>query len=253
MNAQLNFKWWLDAALFVGFIAAFLLDVTGLAAHQWLGVAAGAAALYHLATHWAWVKSVSKRFLDYNTGRARLYYQIDGLLALGFIVILFTGLVISSWLDLNLANYSTWLSVHIVSSMATLLTLLLKIGLHWRWVVRIAAGIFARPPRFVPQPAPAVLAPGRREFLKVMGIAGALSIVALSKSLQGLALSSLSGTDDVQGAEAAASNTASSFAASSSASSTCSVRCGRRCSYPGHCRRYTDANNNGRCDLGECL
>lgn len=27
--------------------------------------------------------------------------------------------------------------------------------------------------------------------------------------------------------------------------------CNRDCSYPGHCRRYTDQNNNGRCDLGE--
>jgi hypothetical protein len=31
------------------------------------------------------------------------------------------------------------------------------------------------------------------------------------------------------------------------------VRCDRRCSYPGHCRKYTDSNGNGRCDLGECL
>jgi hypothetical protein len=33
----------------------------------------------------------------------------------------------------------------------------------------------------------------------------------------------------------------------------CTKRCPRGCSYPGHCRRYTDSNNNGYCDLGECL
>ena len=33
----------------------------------------------------------------------------------------------------------------------------------------------------------------------------------------------------------------------------CVVRCSRGCSYPGSCRRYTDQNNNGLCDLGECL
>jgi len=30
-----------------------------------------------------------------------------------------------------------------------------------------------------------------------------------------------------------------------------SVRCTRGCSFPGHCRRYTDSNNNNRCDLSE--
>ena len=32
---------------------------------------------------------------------------------------------------------------------------------------------------------------------------------------------------------------------------TTSVRCTRACSYPGRCRRYTDSNNNNRCDLSE--
>ncbi len=41
--------------------------------------------------------------------------------------------------------------------------------------------------------------------------------------------------------------------ASGSASTTCAVRCQRGCSYPGRCRKYTDANGNGRCDFGECL
>ncbi|QRN84136.1 hypothetical protein JR338_05190 [Chloroflexota bacterium] len=35
--------------------------------------------------------------------------------------------------------------------------------------------------------------------------------------------------------------------------SNCTVQCARGCSYPSHCRRYTDANGNGLCDLGECL
>jgi len=35
--------------------------------------------------------------------------------------------------------------------------------------------------------------------------------------------------------------------------SACTVRCRRGCSFPGKCRKYTDANGNGKCDLGECL
>jgi hypothetical protein len=53
---------------------------------------------------------------------------------------------------------------------------------------------------------------------------------------------------------AASSQTVSLGGAQSSAlSSGCVVRCERGCSYPGHCRRYTDSNQNGRCDLGECV
>jgi len=37
------------------------------------------------------------------------------------------------------------------------------------------------------------------------------------------------------------------------AAANCQVRCPRGCSFPGHCRRYTDQNSNGYCDLGECL
>ncbi|MEI8133390.1 MAG: twin-arginine translocation signal domain-containing protein [Leptolinea sp.] len=33
----------------------------------------------------------------------------------------------------------------------------------------------------------------------------------------------------------------------------CTVRCSKGCSFPGRCRRYTDNNGNGKCDLGECV
>ena len=49
--------------------------------------------------------------------------------------------------------------------------------------------------------------------------------------------------------EIAANYTASS---TNTSTNTCQVLCNRRCSFPGHCRRYTDANGNNRCDLGEC-
>lgn len=39
----------------------------------------------------------------------------------------------------------------------------------------------------------------------------------------------------------------------SASTTSCTVRCNHGCSYPGHCRRYTDTNNNNLCDLGECM
>ena len=52
-------NWLLDATLFGGFLAALWLDLTGVAVHQWLGVAVGLIAGYHLWKHWSWVKAVA--------------------------------------------------------------------------------------------------------------------------------------------------------------------------------------------------
>ncbi|MFN2144155.1 MAG: hypothetical protein ACK2T7_02330 [Anaerolineales bacterium] len=111
-NKSKKYNWIVDAVLFVGFMIAFWLDLTGLAWHQWLGVLVGVLSAYHLLIHWKWVEAVTRRLLARGSRQAKIYY----------------------WLDLTLPNYVLWLDVHIQSSIATLVLLVLKIGLHWRWV-----------------------------------------------------------------------------------------------------------------------
>lgn len=255
MNTKPKTNWWIDLALFTGFIAAFFLDFTGVDLHQWIGVIGGALASYHLVIHWEWAVAVGERFFGSTSGKARFNFIIDSLLLIGFALIVSTGLVISTWLDLTLGNPGAWLSLHILASIGALLALVVKLGLHWRWIARTAQSIFAgSSPALARSAALPPAAPGRRqisrgEFLKVMGVAGAASFVALVS-----ASSSLAALQEA-GSQAAASQAASlqSTTADASASSGCTVRCERGCSYPGHCRRYVDSNNNNRCDLGECL
>jgi hypothetical protein len=106
MNTKQKTKWWVDAILFTGFITAFFLDLTGVALHQWIGMLAGALAAYHLITHWDWVEAVTQRFFGRTSGQARLYYLIDGGIMLGFASMIFTGLVISTWLSWALQKYT---------------------------------------------------------------------------------------------------------------------------------------------------
>ena len=54
-------NWIIDAVLFGGFLVALWLDLTGVAVHQWLGIAVGALAGYHLVAHWSWVEAVTSR------------------------------------------------------------------------------------------------------------------------------------------------------------------------------------------------
>ena len=96
---------------------------------------------------------------------------------------------------------------------------------------------------------------GRREFLQVMGVVGAVSFLALANASKGLA--ETDATTEAATTEEVATQTTSnpvtlSNQSSSSSNGSCTVRCRKACSYPGHCHRYVDSNDNGRCDLGEC-
>lgn len=267
MKQKIN--WWLDVLLFSAFIITYLIDITGLALHQWLGIAVGVITAVHLAQHWEWVRSISRRFFTKTTPKARIYALLDGVLLAGLGLIVFTGLVISTWFNLSLVNTSTWLAVHIIISISTLLVLVVKLSLHWRWLVRMLRKT-GRNPRTaglqspVQQPLQIAAAPmNRREFVKIGVVVGGASLLALVSATRGLAVLEQPENDSLAAAldsgESSVTNVRPgdrSFPlneSSNSSSSGCRVQCNRGCSYPGHCRRYVDSNQNNRCDLGECL
>jgi hypothetical protein len=273
MNAKPRFRWWVDVGLFAGFIVAFFMDLTGVELHQWIGVIGAALAAYHLITHWEWINAVTQRFFGRTSGKARLYYLLDAAILIGFLNIIATGLLISTWLNLSLGTYDAWLAMHILASIGTLLLTALKLGLHWRWIALTSRQTLSQPAASQKHAAPVERVTGarrmsRREFLEVMGVVSAASILALSsatKSLNNLneslmTASAQANTESTARSSSASSSSASSSSASSSSASSnssssnyCQVQCERRCSYPGHCRRYVDANNNSRCDYGECV
>ncbi len=287
-NQKMN--WFLDVALLLGFLVSFFLDLTGLAVHQWLGIAIFVGIVLHLVNHWNWVQSVFSNFFKKTSARARIYALIDGLLLYGFVMIIETGLVISTWFNLNLTNYEVWLNIHIFSSIATLLLAVLKVGLHWRWIAKTAAKIFSTKPKLIPQgltTAPQVTVVSRRDFLVTMGLVGLGSALAISNVLPSLKkVSALTETAQNADAAVAAANQVQPTATPTQAQATtaatdaptavptattqptmvpttiptaqnslvCYASCprGRHCSFPGQCGRYTDSNSNGKCDLGEC-
>lgn len=281
MKARPQTSWLIDAVLFLGFIAAFFPDVTGIEPHQWLGILGGALAVIHLALHWPWVGAVTRRSFGRTSDTSRLYLLIDCGIMMGFLGMIGTGLILSTWLGLTLSNPRWWLTIHILASTGTLLLVVAKIALHWRWIASVGRKVLEPAPSI-----PAVAAPkgavSRRDFLGVMGIAGVAAVVALTSGATGLlgsqvdeADASLDESPETPSASAngAASGTGSSISSSSSsglvqsmeslpqgsaqteseASAACSVACRNGCSFPGRCRRYTDPDNNGLCDWGECM
>lgn len=244
-------NWLIDAALFGGLLLAFWLELTGVEVHQWLGVAVAAGAGYHLFTHWAWVKSVTARFFAQTSEQARQYYLVDAAVLIGLATITVTGLVISTWLNLTLGNFAAWKSLHVIASISTLAAVVVKIGLHWRWIVSTARRYIL--PKAAPAPevkaAPAN-ALGRREFLRLMGGVSTVAVIATIGAVDALKTSVAAAATQTTNATTTTGTTQNT--ANTQASTSCVVRCNKGCSYPGHCRRYVDSNGNGKCDLGEC-
>jgi hypothetical protein len=196
-------NWWIDALMFIGYLLCFYLDLTGVIGHQWLGVGIGVLVFLHTWLHWDWVSAVTRRFRNGTSAKNRWYYLINALILFGFIVILETGVVISTWLNLNLPNYPAWLDIHLYASYITLGLLVLKVGLHWRWVVNTAARIFRSNKRLAPaghlEPVPVPVDTNkrpidRRRFLGLMGVVGAGSVLAVANVVRANAL--LSDTSD---------------------------------------------------------
>lgn len=184
-------NWWVDAVLFIGFIAAFYLEWSGIELHQWLGMGVTVLAAYHLAAHWDWVKAVTRRFMGGTCSRSRLCYALDAALVVGFAFILLSGLAISTWLELPLADYPAWKNLHVIGSIGTLLVTVAKIALHWRWIVDTAHKRLLKSLATAPSQRSAVRAPvrvsSRRDFLKVAGFTGVASALAIGKAMAAIA------------------------------------------------------------------
>ena len=185
MKMQTNkVNWWIDLILFIGFILAFLLDVTGLSLHQWGGLFICILAAYHLLRHWKWVVNILKRIDLRNTGSQRVRFFINVLLLFGFETILLTGLLISSWFELPMNNYLLLRNIHVLSSIVTLVILVIKIALHAQWINSTIHKIFRRSPEnstSLEAGNPAILSYSkeRREVLRLLGTVGIASFTAI--------------------------------------------------------------------------
>jgi hypothetical protein len=271
-------NWWIDAAFLFLFWIAFFPELTGLAFHEWLGVAAVGLALIHLILHWSWVETVTLRFFSSASSRPRIYYLLDLGVLLGFVMILLTGLLISTWLDLPLYDLAAWTRVHLLTSVFTLLTVALKLVIHWRWIASCARRYVFDPVRagFASSAPPRRPSPlGRRDFLKVTGILGAataLTVHGLFDSPVEAQAQSISAEPAVPDPPPSSANADSPSASSppdadpaaetpdgasdptpTPSPDACTVLCPNGCAYPGRCRRYVDRNGNNWCDNGECL
>ena len=237
-----------DAVLFGLPLVSMLKDWTGMALHQWLGVVMGAVAFWHLGAHWPWIRAMLSRLPHAATGRPRVFFILDGSLFASLGVTLLSGLAISTWVGLSTAA-GPWTSVHIIASLLTLLLTSIKVCLHWCWVVAAGRRWIASPAHQAPAPTPAPTGSAqhradRRQFLRLTAIIGTACLLAGVP-----AWNEVRAQDAPLGSEEPSSASAPGGGAPSRTDS--GMACGRGCSNPGQCHRYSDADGDGWCDLGQ--
>lgn len=135
-------NFWLDIALFFAFIVDWNLRLTGLAIHEWLGIALGVLLVYHLLLHWKWIAAVGKRVVGRLPARERLKALLDILLFVNMVMLIASGLWISEvalrQLGVTAEPGFFWRRLHILSADLTLWLVGLHLALNWRWITNTA-------------------------------------------------------------------------------------------------------------------
>jgi hypothetical protein len=175
---QVKIKLGLDIALTVAFAISLRPFLTGLAVHEWLGLALGGALVIHAIWHWKWVTGVTRRLLGELPLRTRIFYALDALLLVAFLTIIGTGVAMSGVvLPRTRLEGSTTIAlweVHNVSSYLTLFLMGVKLVLHRQWILNaikhhlvrsgraeLAGGVESSTTRHFPKPVGANLAEAR--------------------------------------------------------------------------------------------
>lgn len=129
-----------DIAIFIAFLVAMAPRFSGIAVHEWLGIAFGAAIVTHLLLHWQWLVEVTKRFFGKAQWSARINYLLNAALFIDLTAIIFTGVMISESalpaLGINL-DASGWRGLHGTAANLFLPLIGLHVALHWQWIANM--------------------------------------------------------------------------------------------------------------------
>jgi hypothetical protein len=139
--ARTRLDFWFDAALLVGYTLAYSFGFTGIAIHEWLGIALGLALMFHLTLHWDWVIRTTKKLFN-PRGHDKLIWAVNLLLMFAMVMCVVSGIVISEVALPSMGIHPqvgpSWERFHILTAEITLGLVPVHVALRWRWIVRVA-------------------------------------------------------------------------------------------------------------------
>jgi hypothetical protein len=128
-----------DSAIFFAFLFVTAPHFTGLAIHEWLGIAFGAGIITHLALHWQWIVSITQRIFSHIPRQQRINYLLNVLLFVDIALTAVSGVMISQhvvpFLGIRFQPSQTFRGLHSAAGNASLVLVGLHVALHWSWIV----------------------------------------------------------------------------------------------------------------------
>lgn len=139
----------LDSAIFVAVLVAMAPHWSGIAVHEWLSIAFGAAIVTHLLLHWRWLVAVTRSLFGRVQWSARINYVLNLLLFIDITIVIFTGLMISEsalpLFGIDLHGGFAWRGLHDLTANISMLLVGLHIALHWQWIVKTVRRLLFAP------------------------------------------------------------------------------------------------------------
>lgn len=129
-----------DLAALVGTVVVLLPSTTGIAVHEWLGLALFAVLFAHCALHAQWAANALSVFVRRRLAARLGKLAFDVLVLVTLVVVLLSGLMVSGAvlpaLGLYADGYYFWDPLHAISAKALTAMLLVHVVVHGRWLLR---------------------------------------------------------------------------------------------------------------------
>lgn len=147
MAVKTNF--WVDIAIFAGFLVALEPNFTGTSLHEWFALSLAGVLIVHFLLHWDWFIKLTTRFMDNLYHSSRVNYTLAILIFGGFITIITSGVMISEhvipFFRLGPLGGHGWGKIHELASNLTLLLVAVHIAIRWEWVKTTVTRLLINP------------------------------------------------------------------------------------------------------------
>ena len=142
MPSRLQVVFVLDIALLVSVCALETVPITGLIAHEWLGLAVAGMVVAHLLLSWAWIASTTGRLMRGVSRRTRVNYFLNAAFFFFMTAVIFSGVLISQQAlpamtgrpVVELAATFPWDRIHGQASNFIVVLASLHLAMNWEWL-----------------------------------------------------------------------------------------------------------------------
>ena len=169
----------IDGVMVVAFGALQSWRLTGVPAHEWLGLAFILLAITHLVIHGRWVESRAPKILRAGSLRGRASVLLNLLLGIAMTTAIVSGFFMSKVLlpnQLTPSAYGSWHRLHEQSSNLSLLLIGLHVALNWDLIAGGVRRAVRRPYTGCAPSVPGTAAAVVRRLAWIVAAAGLLTL-----------------------------------------------------------------------------